>query len=351
MEWHLTARELSKELTNIGVKNHVNEDHNKDAEDYSEWSLIQEVTITNQMMQNKCMAYANFRLGHLSDTTYLYTNSAIGGMELVSPILDFQRPDIWQAHLQGIWWVLDQKFNTSNTSQCSTHVHVSPSEGQWTLDQVKRVAKTALYFERSIDSLLPLERRTNLWCQSNRWNTTLKAQSMSTLFSWIDGAASIPHVAFLMCTYSKDSDYGRAMGYTNDFPHHVFRWNFTPLSQGAKGTIEFRQPPGSSSAAETQLWITLTASFIQGAIQYADSLDSTKPPTLELFKGVILNGATVSGVSDKSLLHKLFEGKNQLAPGAYDLKSLTQDDFEKMRRKATEMNITLTKFKKLFGYK
>jgi hypothetical protein len=80
-------------------------------------------------------------------------------------------------------------------------------------------------------------------------------------------------------------------------------------------------------------------------------LDSTKPPTLELFKGVILNGATVSGVSDKSLLHKLFEGKNQLAPGAYDLKSLTQDDFEKMRRKATEMNITLTKFKKLFGYK
>ena len=272
-------------------------------------------------------------------------------MELVSPILDFQRPDIWQAHLQGIWWVLDQKFNTSNTSQCSTHVHVSPSEGQWTLGQAKRVAKTALYFERSIDSLLPPERRTNLWCQSNRWNTTLKAQSMSTLFSWIDGAASIPHVAFLMCTYSKDSDYGRAMGYTNDFPHHVFRWNFTPLSQGAKGTIEFRQPPGSSSAAETQLWITLTASFIQGAIQYADSLDSTKPPTLELFKGVILNGAAVSGVSDKILLHKLFEGKNQLAPGAYDLKSLTQDDFEKMRRKAAEMNVTLTKFKKLFGYK
>ena len=56
MEWHLTAQELSKELTNIGVKNHVNKDHNKDAEDYTEWSLIQEVTITNQMMQNKCMA-------------------------------------------------------------------------------------------------------------------------------------------------------------------------------------------------------------------------------------------------------------------------------------------------------
>ena len=62
MEWHLTARELSKELTNIDVKNHVNEDHNKDAEDYSEWSLIQEATITNQMMQNKCMAYGTSQL-------------------------------------------------------------------------------------------------------------------------------------------------------------------------------------------------------------------------------------------------------------------------------------------------
>jgi hypothetical protein len=54
MEWYLTANELSKELSGAQVKNHVNSDHNKDAEDYSEWSIIQEVTITNQMMQNKC---------------------------------------------------------------------------------------------------------------------------------------------------------------------------------------------------------------------------------------------------------------------------------------------------------
>ena len=351
MEWHLTAQELSKELTNIGVKNHVNKDHNKDAEDYTEWSLIQEVTITNQMMQNKCMTSANSQLDNSNDTICLCTDTVIGGIELVSPVCDFQRPDIWQAHLRGIWWVLDEKFNTSSTVQCSTHVHVSPSEGQWTLDQVKKVAKTALYFERSIDSLLPPERRTNLWCQSNRWNTTSKSQPMSTLFSWIDAAVSIPHVAFLMCIFSKDSDYGSAMGYTHDFAHHVFRWNFTPLSQGAKGTIEFRQPPGSSSAADTQLWITFTASFIQGAIQYADNLNSTKTPNLELLKSVVINGASVSGVSDRSLLHNLFNGKTQLAPGAYDLKSTTQDDLEKMRRKATEMNITLAKFKKLFGYK
>lgn len=49
MEWYLTANELSREVRSVQV-NHVNSDHNKDAEDYSEWSVIQEVTITNQMM-------------------------------------------------------------------------------------------------------------------------------------------------------------------------------------------------------------------------------------------------------------------------------------------------------------
>jgi hypothetical protein len=32
MEWYLTATELSKELGNAQVRNHVNFDHNKDAE-------------------------------------------------------------------------------------------------------------------------------------------------------------------------------------------------------------------------------------------------------------------------------------------------------------------------------
>lgn len=65
LEWYLTARELSKELTNIGIKNHVNENHDKGVEDYSEWSIIQEVTITNQMMQNKCMAFpSDFQWDH-----------------------------------------------------------------------------------------------------------------------------------------------------------------------------------------------------------------------------------------------------------------------------------------------
>ncbi|RYO17544.1 hypothetical protein AA0111_g11040 [Alternaria arborescens] len=270
------ANELSKELSGAQVKNHVNSDHNKDAEDYSEWSIIQEVTITNQMMQNK-----------------------------------------WS----------------------------------WTLSQVKRLAKAVLYYERSIDTLLPQERRQNIWAQSNRHNTITKPQDVATLFTWIDGAKDIPYIALIMCAFSKDSQYGRDVGKTQDFVHNVFRWNFMPLTKGSMGTIEFRQPPGSSNAVATKLWVTFAASFIQGAILYADNLNGTQPPTLEGFRSLLINGAIQSGVADYSALNQLFEGKTQLPAGAYNLEGLSSQDLAKLKVKAAQSNITVEKFKKLYGYR
>lgn len=54
MDWHATAGELSQNLQRASIPNHVNKDHNKEVETFKEWSIIQEVTITNQMMQNRC---------------------------------------------------------------------------------------------------------------------------------------------------------------------------------------------------------------------------------------------------------------------------------------------------------
>ena len=56
-DWLPTAKELSQELTNVSVTNHVNQDHNKAIEKYHDWSLIQETSTTNQMMQNRCEYY------------------------------------------------------------------------------------------------------------------------------------------------------------------------------------------------------------------------------------------------------------------------------------------------------
>ena len=141
------------------------------------------------------------------------------------------------------------------------------------------------------------------------------------------------------------------MGAQTDFPHNVFRWNFTPLSEVAKGTIEFRQVPGSANASQTKLWIWFVGFFIQGAIQQGASMNPQIMPTLELLQSHLLTGAQYSGISDLSSLQSLFVGKRQLAPGAYDLKTLDSEGLLQIKKKALEKNVTLAKFKSLYGYK
>ncbi|PVH82197.1 hypothetical protein DL98DRAFT_620991 [Cadophora sp. DSE1049] len=189
-----------------------------------------------------------------------------------------------------------------------------------------------------------------IWCQSNRWNETFKEQSMATIFDWIDSTQSTLHLAFLMYFFSKRSELGKATGAQKDFAHDVFRWNFTPL-EAAKGTTEFRQAPGSTNASHTKSWIQFVGSFIQGAVQYAGSLNPRSAATLELLKSYVLSGARSSGVQDLSPLEGLFLGKSPLPPGAFGLKSIDKDGITKLKKKAAEKNVTLAKFKHLYGYK
>jgi hypothetical protein len=144
---------------------------------------------------------------------------------------------------------------------------------------------------------------------------------------------------------------GTHMGKSHNFSHNVFRWNFTPLLNHSMGTIEFRQPPGSFNAALTKLRVTFAVSFVQAAITSAHTLNSTRLAVLEDFRTFLLNGAVQSGVNDYSVLDRLFYGKTQLPPGVYDLQHFTQQDMINFGTKATELNITLEKFKKLYGYK
>ena len=53
-DWNHTANELSKELEKKGVRNHVNHSDDKVEEDYSEWSIIQETTVTSHPKINRC---------------------------------------------------------------------------------------------------------------------------------------------------------------------------------------------------------------------------------------------------------------------------------------------------------
>ncbi|KAK4208309.1 putative amidoligase enzyme-domain-containing protein [Rhypophila decipiens] len=78
-----------------------------------------------------------------------------------------------------------------------------------------------------------------------------------------------------MNLFPANSAYGRSHGKKKDFLRgKVYKWDFTGMlpssstkgENAGRGTVEFRQPPGSLSAEGAAGWITLALAFVVGAM-------------------------------------------------------------------------------------
>jgi hypothetical protein len=265
--------------------------------------------------------------------------------------MNFPDQDCWIDQINTAWKALEVGFDIEATPQGSTHVHLSPVPGSWNLEQVKGIAKAAVYYERCIDALVPGHRRINNWCKSNRWNHRFNELSIAEIFQEIERQLQTEEVAACMCWCSKTSPTGLGLDATGDLKHYTFRWNLTSLIS-SKGTIEFRQPPPSTSAENSIDWIMFAVSFARWALQHGGTLDPSKPGRLDDLYQHVSRGAQLSQVRDSSFLQRLFQGVEPLQDGElHDLKGITPDEVEQLRMKAEERNIALEKYKKLFGYK
>lgn len=243
--WRSLADEISSKLIKAGVPNHVNESAKNSSESYQEWSIVPEVTVPSQ------------------------AGKGLWGVELVSPILN--PPDEWAADLGRLFKTLKSYFTLAASPNTSTHIHLSTSPLLHP-SGVATLAKSSLYFERAIDSLLPKDRRgDSYWCQRNRTNPFLKPRSMSEVFHHLNYCQGVEDVVHAMNLYPAKSGYGASHGYKADFVHHgVHKWDFTRLlSAGPNGgTIEFRQCPGSRSADEVVTWVLLAVGFAAESVLY-----------------------------------------------------------------------------------
>ncbi|KAL9132887.1 MAG: hypothetical protein Q9175_005937 [Cornicularia normoerica] len=90
---------------------------------------------------------------------------------------------------------------------CGTHVHVSPGDSKWTLEQVKNVSRSVIYFEEAFEVLLPPERRGNRECRSNRIdNPKLKhLPDLEACFQKIQECTTIKALIHLMNAKEEDS--------------------------------------------------------------------------------------------------------------------------------------------------
>jgi hypothetical protein len=284
--WKSIAGELSTRLARSGIPNHVNESYDKSEANYSEWSVVQEVTVPSQ------------------------PGKQLWGIELVSPILHSEDSSSWTSQVSLLFKTLKHHFTLVSAPEAATHIHIAPAYSPYSVAQLASIAKAVLLYEPALDALLPAERKSSYWCQSNRSNPVLKGLSTTAeCFEYLDWCRSADEVVRTMCLYPAKSAYGRAHGYNADFVHGVYKWDFSGLlDAGSTGTIEFRQCPGSRTADEVRTWVELAVSFVAGAIEHSETglLDPEAKATMDGLWWVLVSGAQGSGIGDLEGVEKLF---------------------------------------------
>ncbi|EFQ36124.1 hypothetical protein CGRA01v4_06151 [Colletotrichum graminicola] len=273
--WLSMAQDTGARLAKKEINNHVKEvvDGN-----YRKWSIVQEITIPQNPAKNNW------------------------ALELVSPVFGLDSP--WMDDTDHIFSAIQKHSSVQRVPQCSTHVHISQAGQDFTPSQLECLAKAILVYESCFDALVPKDRASAYWCQSNRRNPVLsRCKTLEDCLGLLEMASQKGTAAIVeaMCLFPASSAYGRAHGQKKDFVHgKVYKWNFAPLlGYDNCRTIEFRQPPGSTCMEDAVGWVLLTLTFVAGATGGGNCLGSLEPggagDRLELWH-LLCHGAVVLGL-------------------------------------------------------
>eukprot|EP00854_Cymbomonas_tetramitiformis_P011542 gene11542-13639_t len=164
--------------------------------------------------------------------------------ELVSPKL--QGGEGLQC-VNTVLQVLNQ-FPLSVNRSAGFHVHVSVED--LNLLQMKKVCQNFIKFEEVFDSLVPLSRRANEYCSSNRRNAVLQ-QTVSNKEANVYLASR--------CSLRELSE---AM---NPAASRYHKLNLQPLIQLRQPTFEFRQHSSTHEYGKVGPWIRLLVLFVENS--------------------------------------------------------------------------------------
>ncbi|KAG6366155.1 hypothetical protein INS49_000331 [Diaporthe citri] len=169
------------------------------------------------------------------------TQSAPWGMEVISPILRFQKNSAWRQHVQTLWSFLVSDYRVSANAKCSTHVHVSKAEG-YTAEQLKKLAQAVIHFEPAFEALVPPERRKNEYARSN-WidnkNFGYQRLSRQESITVLERCTTVREIVDLM----------------NPDGSKYYGWNFQAIQKYS--TVEFRRGAASTSVNDVFSWVEL----------------------------------------------------------------------------------------------
>ncbi|KAF9642852.1 hypothetical protein BDM02DRAFT_1857417 [Thelephora ganbajun] len=243
-------------------------------------------------------------------------------IELISPILHFKQGDHFRDYVKGVWDRIVTLCIVGTNNSCGTHVHVSPSD-DYTSAQVKAVARAVLYFESTINALVPAHRLANEYCKSFfASNEKFKGKTVEQAIAIVD----------------KVDESHPAMVAELMNPDRYYTWNFTNLYHGRTLTIEFRQGEGVATSTDALAWAEFVVTFIGAAITAANTYNDLKKfdPNVGGLKKFLEHGA-VKDVSDKTLLGKITgRAKDSGSVSGSDPGKLSKEREDKLAKKKKE---------------
>ncbi|KAJ2899928.1 hypothetical protein MKZ38_002727 [Zalerion maritima] len=203
--------------------------------------------------------------------------------------------DYWERQLESAWKVLGSRMYSvlaSSQSSVGTHIYINPVSTFWTLFEIKAIAKSAIYFERAIDSL---------------------DMSISGILGEIEAARGEREVIELICPSDWAVERGTA-GSPGMIASFCYTWDFTNVTRDVRGGIGFRRPPGCLKKGQAEAWTRFAVGFTKAAITVgnrAEFVDLGMIGDLERLKAFVDIGMEMIGVEEekrKDVASNIFDG-------------------------------------------
>ncbi|KAL8824674.1 MAG: hypothetical protein Q9191_004891 [Dirinaria sp. TL-2023a] len=208
-----------------------------DKPDYSRWNAVIDTSLSKH---------------HMRDGFF--------PVDLVSPLICAD--DNCSQTVGKFWSVLLSHYELRRDTTCGLHIHISSATQNWTLDQLRSMAKAIVFWEPATARCAPLSRQDRFqdFCQSN-----IKAE-VPVASCWTRGPLRGLLQAF---DFIDNADSDAIVDYV--CPDKYRAWNLRPCGTGGHGSIEFRRPPGIVTAKKAKHWIAFTMAFMEMALQFNPS--------------------------------------------------------------------------------
>lgn len=178
-------------------------------------------------------------------------------VEIVTPVL---RADVtWASTIDRFWSIIGGHFDLRRDTSCGMHIHVSPTQSRFDIEQLRCIAKAVVLWERDTARCTPPSRDDHVqgFCLSNIRGTVPAARAIQTHGPLRGIRHAFRHI--------DQAPRDEIVNYVCPDKHRA--WNFLPAREIGHGSVEFRRPPGVVTAKKAKHWIAFTIAFVDMALR------------------------------------------------------------------------------------